>query len=1000
MTLPNGPAGLATIGLEFAFSSGDSGVPGTLDSIPGAIDRTQSTITDILKGQMQDSSGWNAAHEAGYGEMTPGIPFVPNIIFQMADMLVDMTPLGAFFNLSDITSLFSAGTSFFGGLIPGLDASKITSGSFPMEMITGLLDTFDDIPLLGPFVEALTGSTGDLTDLASWANLVPLLSGGFLLPGIIPGLDASKIISGTFGDGLLQPFIDAVSAGFGGSGGLGLTGLTDFLSSLVFGGADWSELFSGITGQAGGLPDLVNLFTGGLFGNIDPGRISFVPTGAIGTDSPNLFINPGFDGAISMQELYGWTWDGTFGHTSVGSAKVIADGVEHTLFTNPVAVDVNQTIPMGIWVHYTGLTAAAASNALQFAVQAYAGTGAGASFVSETMLAGIASPSGASSNPAENNFIHLEGTYTVPAGVDEIRGVAKVKPAATAGTVHYDDAHAQTTRLLPIPFIDGLPTQLTDLTAFGQGIVDNLMNAWGAGGTGFDITDLFGLAQAIPGINILGLGGVNPITQNLQDLIDTGVQAIVGGLGTGYFLSDWKDALTAIPPFNVLGAAGMPDMNNTITTMWDNVTSALRLFGLSGVTLSDFAAAAQDTSTSATSAESLSIQQTNILGTRTNNPVEGALERTSVTNVRMNELGTGATPTSVAVTQAASAMGLLRMLQSDTKGVAYFKAIMSGTVTGFYLNFGKMALDGSVTPLFSSGNLVGNLTTSWAWITYTFPGASQITHTASEVIVVEYQVVGSGTVNVQGVSQPHQSDHPAATTKRTAATRNNGASGPTSLSIAAGSVGWSGNTPKVDLGRADVPAGFIPPELNFYTTNGTYTRPAWMVAGDILDIFLLPAGGGGQSGGYGVSGEGGTAGTWRTQSYVIGSDPRSTGLPIIPLSTTVFTHTFGAPGTGGINPYTLDPGDNAANSTVTATGVTTLTGTGGIGGGRAGNNTSSTSGQAAGNRTLGGYTAFGGTAAGTNQDGVEPGGGGGSGYPAFGRPGAHAKVWYRARQGA
>lgn len=207
MTLPNAAAGLATIGLEFAFSSGDSGVPGTLDSIPNAIDRTQEAITAILKGQMQESTGWQAAHQAGYGELLSGVAFVPNIIFKTLDMLIDMTPLGPFVNLSEISDFISSGTSFLTGLIPGLDASKIISGEFPMAMITDLLDTLADVPLIGPFVEALTGVTGDLTDLEAWANLLPLLTGGLLSSGVIPGLDASKIVTGLFPQSMVTDLI-------------------------------------------------------------------------------------------------------------------------------------------------------------------------------------------------------------------------------------------------------------------------------------------------------------------------------------------------------------------------------------------------------------------------------------------------------------------------------------------------------------------------------------------------------------------------------------------------------------------------------------------------------------------------------------------------------------------------------------------------------------------------------------------------------------------------
>lgn len=80
--------------------------------------------------------------------------------------------------------ILSGAGSFLGGLIPGLDASKIVSGSFPLSMITGLIDTGGQIvtSLLTVPLSVITG----------------LLSGGTILGSLIPGLDASQITSGSF----------------------------------------------------------------------------------------------------------------------------------------------------------------------------------------------------------------------------------------------------------------------------------------------------------------------------------------------------------------------------------------------------------------------------------------------------------------------------------------------------------------------------------------------------------------------------------------------------------------------------------------------------------------------------------------------------------------------------------------------------------------------------------------------------------------------------------
>jgi hypothetical protein len=913
------------IAIAFPLTAGDG-------SIPDRAGLDQPNVEALLKAEVQNSPGWQSAHQIGYGELLAGVPFVPNLIFSMADMLVDMTPLGPFVSLAEVSNFFTSGAStLFGGLIPGLDASKI--------------------------------------------------------------------VSGTLGASIIQPLIDAISQGFGGGDGFDFGDLTDFLGGLVFGGdVDWGTLFEGVTGQSGDIDDLISLLSGGLFGNIDPGRISFVPTGAIGTDSANLFDNPGFDGGIAFQELYGWTRDDTFGHVNTGCAKIEADGQLHTLYSNPIAVDVNQTIPMGGWIHHENLVATPGQNALQFAVAAYEGVGPAAGLLSEDFFAGILSPSGDSSNPGENDFIHVEDTYTVPAGVDEIRMVCRVMPAATSGTVRFDDGHAQTTRLLPIPFIDGLPTQLSDLVSFGQGIVDNIANALGHAGSLFGVEDLLDFLGPgnIPFTNVMGLFGGDNIGTTVQDFIDVGVQALLGGTDTGWFLDDWKTALTFIPGTNVLGAGGIDTIEQTFYTMWDAVASALRLDDLFGISLPDLASAAQDTSFSALNASILAGAHEVLNGIRTNRPVAGAPERTSVANFDVTQLGTGTDPTNFAVTQAASAIGTIRMAQADTKAVVYWRSKYTAPVTGFYINFGELNLDGSVTHIWQTPNLASQLTTTWSWDAYQF-SANKFTHDHSTNIVVEFIVVGAGSVTIAGQDFQWFSDgFPSATTKRLGATRNTAGAHPDlTMNVATMNAAFTTKTPWVALGRDDVPLNYHPPESWKSTVAGAfaYPIPEWArVAGTLIDYWAVGGGGGGQSGGYFAALEGGTAGQWIGGTLTYGTD--------IPLGTTQLTGNVGDNALGGWEPFTLMPGQNGNATTITGLvgGFSTKTAAGGLGGGQSGNNWGQAGGQGAGNKTVAGITQQGGAAVGVNQEGARPGGGGGSGYPAVGRDGAEGQVFFRARQ--
>lgn len=498
-----------------------------------------------------------------------------------------------------------------------------------------------------------------------------------------------------------------------------------------------------------------------------------------------------------------------------------------------------------------------------------------------------------------------------------------------------------------------------------------------------------------------GWGNI-PVLGDVIDLITQLINSIFGGLGASPvfpgvpsfddLLGALGTAFGAIPGTNVTGSGGIPNVDDTFTSMWDLLGSAFNLSSLTGLSLDGLAGFAQGSAVNAATANQLATINTSTLGIRTNKSVTGALERTTVSNFPLTQLGTGATPANFAVTQAASAIGIVRMPESDTKGTLYWRSSGNSSISAFYLNFGKMALDGSVTPLFSSGNLSSQLTSGWKWQQYTFASSDEIVHSASENIVAEFQVVGAGTVTIAGLDMAWMDDHPAATTKRSGATRNNGASGPTALSIGAGSVGFTGKTPWVGLGRSTVPVGYIPPSIQAFSTPGpfSYTIPSSLrVAGTLVDYWAVGSGGGGQSGGYFLPGQGGECGNWQYGTLVYGTH--------IPLGTATISGSIAASAAGGFNPFVFDNGDNGTSTTITIPTYGIITATGGTGGGQSGNSQNG-DGQAAGNRQITDYIAFGGASAGQNQPGNTPGGGGGAGYPAVGRASGAGGAWLRTRQ--
>jgi hypothetical protein len=695
-----------------------------------------------------------------------------------------------------------------------------------------------------------------------------------------------------------------------------------------------------------------------IFGNLPSELFGLLPLSSLRDFVPNLLTDPLF-GNGTLLNGSGWDWSAAAPAGALGSAETAADGSDQDLLSNAITVDPGDVIPLGILTEWEGL--AATGEPIRLAVSAFRTViSGGVASVEEVLEAAEDVDTIAAPGASSAGWQPLAGDYTVPDPadiggkiIDQITMRLHVNETATAGTVRF--SKGSITKQLadgvaPTAFIAGLPETLSDAA------------------------------------------------QRVQDFIDVGVQALLGGLDTGWFLDDWKFALTQIPGGNVLGAGGIDTIEQTFYTMWDTVASALRLDEYFGVNLSDLASAAQDTSFSALNANLLAGGHEVTLGVRTNNPIDGALERTTVANFNITQLGTAATPTNFTVDAAHSAIGTIRMPTADTKGILYWRSIFTGSVTGFYINFGKLNVDGSVTHLFQSPNKAGDLTSTWSWDAYQLPEANYIVHAHSENIVVEFIVIGAGNVSIAGQDFAWMTDSfPGATTKRLGASRNTGGGAPDlNLSIATMNAMFTTKTPWIGLGRADEVLNYHPPQVWQNTGAGafTYPIPEWArVAGNLIDYFAWGGGGGGQTGGWGAATEGGSAGTLIKGTLVYGTD--------IPLGTTALTGIVGDNAAGGINAFILEPGDNGNATTINGPGgggFATKTAAGGLGGGRSGNSWNQAGGQGAASGTVAGYQAFGGAQVGANQDGAQPGGGGGSGYPAVGRAGAEGRVIFRARQ--
>ncbi|UVK63405.1 minor tail protein [Mycobacterium phage Baudelaire] len=265
MTMPSGVAGLDPGGWLAGWVDGKGDAP----DLSGLAGRTQTAITDFYRNQVQGDTSWQNASLTFFTNILHGFQDLGTLVSLITKAVTGspggLTDLTAFVTQrwNDLADAFEKAVDSFLGLkwlrdaltgltgatdaqvtnwvqqlltaasnldaakvigllaaavIPGLDASKITSGQFVVSMISGLQSWFDGIAgkagaVVGDVVTRLQNlATNGLFDATKLF--------GTLLASFIPGLDASKITSGTIAEVITG--INTVRDAF--VNGLGLAG--------------------------------------------------------------------------------------------------------------------------------------------------------------------------------------------------------------------------------------------------------------------------------------------------------------------------------------------------------------------------------------------------------------------------------------------------------------------------------------------------------------------------------------------------------------------------------------------------------------------------------------------------------------------------------------------------------------------------------------------------------------------------------------------------------
>jgi len=542
----------------------------------------------------------------------------------LGDVAFDVIQAAKTFILQILNPAALVGALLTGGLIPGLDASKITSGQFPIALIegleiilqdevvkwatmikaflpgvtTGTFETFEFLaqnlmlllgnpPLLDELFDRVAAIEPFVMDVLGPSGLIPVLIDGLLDSVVIPGLDATIITTGQFAISMIEGLEDALTAvsmnwnalveAFfpdiqdGGQAQFNtiIQNLMSFLggpdlANAIFDPVDAAFVFIGdLVGRA---PGLLATLTGGLltpgqepallrqlmdtisnivnsditavqvavnnfltqfsplnainiFNQILPGQMSLIPVSQIGTVSPELLTNPGFDGSNSLSGQSVWIWDGAVGRTALGSAKANANGTTRELLSNVMYVTAGQQFNFSSWAKWTTLTAAGGSNPIRLDVAKYLN----GSLVGNDTIDSFTDPP---TNQA--TWQQLAGSYTVPAGCDSIRLRLVITDQATLGTVWFDDSSATKIGLIQKDFISGLIDDLLSLLSIEtwQGFLDDITGAVVAG-TG----TVSAFLTRISSLTIDGLFDASQLT-NIVNIVAGIPQAAVNGLTT------------------------------------------------------------------------------------------------------------------------------------------------------------------------------------------------------------------------------------------------------------------------------------------------------------------------------------------------------------------------------------------------------------------------------------------------------------------------------------
>jgi hypothetical protein len=329
VTLPNGADGLSdNIDLAFPLSAG-SPIPG--QSLANRDTFDQPTVEAMLKDDIRASQGWQSAHQAGYAGLPSGVPQIIGILAKVAEQItgIPVSTWVAQWTANPIVANLNA--------VVTDSLAAIYQTSVNIQQFLGSLDFTD------PSFNLLTAAQQFFDIILAPINKIATLVGGFILSTIIPGLDASKITTGTFPQSMLS--ITSIAAGI----------VTGLLNSAQIPGMDTSKIVTGIFGTSvipnldaakivSGFFDVLRIpgldaskITSGLFPQSQTTNLVSDLLSKLGVNvftaaskgGPNIVLDPAFEDTTIVRNFAGAAGSGYSteqSHSGTRSFKIVSAG--------------------------------------------------------------------------------------------------------------------------------------------------------------------------------------------------------------------------------------------------------------------------------------------------------------------------------------------------------------------------------------------------------------------------------------------------------------------------------------------------------------------------------------------------------------------------------------------------------------------------------------------------------------------------------------------------